>query len=58
MDHSDINHVFAYASLMWDGPSITGVRRVVPATLHGYSRDMCVKSFLYRGTREQPGLCM
>ncbi|KAF4691683.1 hypothetical protein FOZ60_014997 [Perkinsus olseni] len=43
---------------MWDASSIPGVERVLPGTLKGYSREMCIKSFIYRGTREKPGLCM
>ncbi|KAF4659490.1 hypothetical protein FOL47_007564 [Perkinsus chesapeaki] len=58
MGYSDTNYVFAYASLMWDGPSMAGIVRTIPATLKGYSREMCIKSYVYRGTRENPGLCM
>ncbi|KAF4710637.1 hypothetical protein FOZ62_022491 [Perkinsus olseni] len=58
MASPDITHVFAYASLMWDASSILGIERVLPGTLKGYSREMCIKSFIYRGTREKPGLCM
>jgi len=46
--------VFGYASLMWN-PDFDFVDRQ-PALLFGYHRALCVYSFLYRGTREKPGL--
>jgi cation transport protein ChaC len=46
--------VFGYGSLMWR-PGFTFVE-TQPARLMGYSRDMCLMSYHYRGTVEQPGL--
>ena len=46
--------VFGYASLMWD-PGFDHVD-VKPAQVHGYHRALCVYSYLYRGSRETPGL--
>ena len=46
--------VFGYASLMWDpGFDHEGME---PALVYGYHRALCVYSFLYRGSREKPGL--
>jgi cation transport protein ChaC len=45
---------FGYASLMWNpGFAYTEAR---PAHVFGYHRALCVYSFLYRGTHEQPGI--
>lgn len=48
--------VFGYGSLMWR-PGFAFVERR-PALLHGYHRDMCVRSIRYRGTPEKPGLVL
>jgi len=48
--------VFGYGSLMWR-PGFTFEERQ-PALLHGYHRDMCVRSIRYRGTPERPGLVL
>jgi cation transport protein ChaC len=46
--------VFGYGSLMWR-PGFAFVE-TQPARLAGYSRDMCLMSYHYRGTHERPGL--
>ncbi len=46
--------VFGYGSLMWR-PGFLFVE-TSPARLAGYSRDMCLMSYHYRGTHERPGL--
>ncbi len=46
--------VFGYASLMWR-PDFSHLE-AQPALLFGYHRALCVYSYLYRGTRENPGL--
>src|SRR5579871_4482514 len=46
--------VFGYGSLMWR-PGFAFVE-TQPARLAGYSRDMCLMSYHYRGTVESPGL--
>jgi len=46
--------VFGYGSLMWR-PGFAFVE-TQPARLAGYSRDMCLMSYHYRGTQERPGL--
>jgi cation transport protein ChaC len=46
--------VFGYGSLMWrPGFAFLESR---PARLDGFSRDMCLVSIHYRGTREKPGM--
>lgn len=46
--------LFAYGSLMWQPAFRYQQRR--PAVLDGYHRALCVYSWLYRGTKENPGL--
>lgn len=46
--------VFAYGSLMWH-PDFDYTDRQ-PATLQGYSRSLCIYSWVHRGTQEKPGL--
>jgi cation transport protein ChaC len=46
--------VFAYGSLIWK-PEFDFDRRV-PARVWGYHRKLCLRSMVYRGTPECPGL--
>lgn len=46
--------VFAYGSLMWR-PEFEYTQRQ-PATLYGYSRALCIYSWVHRGTPKTPGL--
>ncbi|ABL69507.1 MULTISPECIES: gamma-glutamylcyclotransferase [Paracoccus] len=48
--------VFAYGSLMWD-PGFP-VAEMVSARLDGYARSFCLRSVVYRGTSEVPGLVL
>ena len=49
-------YVFAYGSLMWNpGFDHDAKHR---ATLRGWSRELCIYSWHWRGTRDQPGLVM
>ena len=48
--------VYGYGSLMWR-PGFDFAERCI-ATLHGYSRRLCVYSHNHRGTPEKPGLVM
>lgn len=46
--------IFAYGSLMWHPNFAYAEKRA--AHLHGYHRALCIYSWEYRGTRQQPGL--
>ncbi len=48
--------VFGYGSLIWEPGFDFADRRV--ATLHGYRRAFCMRSIMYRGTPEAPGLVL
>ena len=48
--------VFGYGSLMWK-PSFAFEERQI-ARAHGYRRSLCIRSWVHRGTREQPGLVL
>ena len=48
--------LFAYGSLMWS-PDF-GYLDAVPARLSGYHRHFCLYSYIYRGSREAPGLVL
>ncbi|MFH5776777.1 gamma-glutamylcyclotransferase [Paracoccus sp. NGMCC 1.201697] len=48
--------VFAYGSLMWD-PGFP-VAEAVGARLEGFARRFCLRSVVYRGTEEAPGLVL
>jgi glutathione-specific gamma-glutamylcyclotransferase len=49
-----LHWVFAYGSLMWN-PGFTHVA-CQPGVVHGYHRQLCVRSHHYRGTPEKPGV--
>lgn len=46
--------VFGYGSLMWR-PGFSFIEQA-PARLEGFTRDMCLLSIHYRGTRDAPGM--
>ena len=48
--------VFGYGSLMWNPGFPFGERR--HAMLPGFHRRFCIRSTIYRGTPEQPGLVL
>lgn len=48
--------VFGYGSLMWN-PGFAFEERQ-QARLHGYRRALCIRSNVYRGTDEKPGLVL
>jgi len=54
MVDSDQCWVFGYGSLMWR-PGFP-YEEVLPASLDGYRREMCIQSVRYRGTPDAPGL--
>lgn len=56
MNNSNDIWVFGYGSLMW----LPGFEYVEDrlAKLEGYHRDLCILSYVFRGTPEVPGLVM
>ncbi|NHF72210.1 gamma-glutamylcyclotransferase [Paracoccus xiamenensis] len=52
----DQNWLFAYGSLMWD-PGFAVAERAI-GTLQGFHRSFCLRSIVYRGTPEHPGLVL
>lgn len=48
--------VFGYGSLMWN-PGFPFEQRI-NARVHGFRRALCVRSWVHRGTQQQPGLVM
>ncbi len=53
----EVDWVFAYGSLIWD-PGDMAITRIEAGRAHGYHRAFCIRSTLYRGTPEQPGLVL
>ena len=58
MDYAEIDElwVFGYGSLMWR-PGFNFVEKAAAKCL-GYKRKFCIKSVVYRGTAENPGLVL
>ena len=59
MIRPDLNEdlwIFGYGSLMWN-PGFDH-EEVVGGTVHGFYRSLCVRSTLYRGTPDNPGLVL
>jgi len=56
MNRSDDIWVFGYGSLMW----LPGFEYLeeAEAELDGYHRDLCILSYVFRGTPDVPGLVM
>ncbi|OCJ03002.1 gamma-glutamylcyclotransferase [Rhizobium sp. AC44/96] len=48
--------VFGYGSLMWN-PGFEFVERS-QALVYGYRRSLCVRSWVHRGTQQNPGLVL
>lgn len=55
-EHKNDVWVFGYGSLMWK-PGFDYLESQ-GATVTGYHRDMCILSYVFRGTPEVPGLVM
>ena len=53
---SEQHWVFAYGSLMWN-PGFA-VAETVQARVEGFARRFCLRSVVYRGTVEAPGLVL
>lgn len=56
MNTSNDIWVFAYGSLMW-APGFDYLEKT-PAKLEGFHRDLCILSYVFRGTPNVPGLVM
>lgn len=56
MSDMDDFWVFGYGSLMWN-PGFPFEKRI-NARIHGFRRALCVRSWVHRGTQDQPGLVM
>lgn len=48
--------IYGYGSLMWN-PGFAYIEDH-PGLIHGYSRRLCVRSTIYRGTPDNPGLVL
>ncbi len=56
MEHLHADWVFGYGSLIWN-PEFEFTESSL-AKVHGYHRAFCVRSTLYRGTPENPGVVL